>query len=208
MINKTLDLAVLKPPIIQLDYAIKLAKKYNVKTICVPPCYAGYCVREGIRTCAVIDFPHGLSKANQKTDACMAMVEEGVHELDVVINYSKYLAGRVWVVQDELERIMRHVPRRIVVKAILESCYYDQEQLAEVSRLCAEMGLDFIKTSTGFGAYGVTRDAVRTMVKAVYGSKTEVKASGGIKNYRDALGYLYLGCTRLGSSNVFHRTKQ
>jgi deoxyribose-phosphate aldolase len=65
--------------------------------------------------------------------------------------------------------------------------------------LCVAAGVDFVKTSTGFGPGGATPEAVKTMLEAVDG-KAQVKASGGIKTYADACAYLDLGCTRIGAS--------
>ncbi len=87
----------------------------------------------------------------------------------------------------------------MLVKAILEICYYAPAQIHEACRLCVKSGVDFVKTSTGFGPSGATPEAVKTMLEAVDG-EAQVKASGGIKTYADATRYLDLGCTRLGAS--------
>ena len=87
----------------------------------------------------------------------------------------------------------------VVVKAILETRYYTDPQIRDACRLCVDCGVDYVKTSTGFGAGGATPEAVTAMIEAVAG-KAQVKASGGIKTYADAARYLDLGCTRIGSS--------
>jgi deoxyribose-phosphate aldolase len=60
-----------------------------------------------------------------------------------------------------------------------------------------DCGVDFVKTSTGFGPEGATPWAVKLMLEAVHGA-IQVKASGGLKSYADAAMYLGMGCTRLG----------
>ena len=87
----------------------------------------------------------------------------------------------------------------MLVKAILEVCHYTPDQIFQACRLCVAAGVDFVKTSTGFGPGGATPEAVKTMLEAVDG-EAQVKASGGIKTYADAARYLDLGCTRLGAS--------
>jgi deoxyribose-phosphate aldolase len=87
----------------------------------------------------------------------------------------------------------------VLVKAILETCYYRPEQIVAACCLCVDCGVDFVKTSTGFGPGNATPEAVRLMVETVKGT-AQVKASGGIKSYADACRFLDLGCTRLGSS--------
>ena len=84
-----------------------------------------------------------------------------------------------------------------VVKVILESCYLSPEQVAEACRICEAAGADYVKTSTGFGDGPATPETVEIMMKTV-GKTMGVKASGGIRDYETAVGYLKQGCKRLG----------
>ena len=98
----------------------------------------------------------------------------------------------------ELGRLIQYTrPRKIAVKAILESCYYQPRQILDACQVCVDCGVDWVKTSTGFGPGGATPWAVKLMLEAVK-KAAQVKASGGIKTYADACMYLSLGCTRLG----------
>ena len=59
-----------------------------------------------------------------------------------------------------------------------------------------------MKTSTGFGVRasgptGATPEAVQVMLDTV-GGRLQVKASGGIRTWDDAVRYLDMGCTRIG----------
>ena len=124
----------------------------------------------------------------------------GAKEIDVVLNYGRFLAGNRERVKAELAAIVTAArPRRVLVKAILETCCYTTEQIADACRLCVEAGVDYVKTSTGFASGGATPEAVKTMLDAV-GGQCRVKASGGINTYADAMLYLNMGCDRIGSS--------
>jgi deoxyribose-phosphate aldolase len=83
------------------------------------------------------------------------------------------------------------------VKVILESCYLDDEQVAKACKICEAAGADFVKTSTGFGDGPATPEVIDIMMKTV-GETMGVKASGGVRSYETAIGYLKQGCTRLG----------
>jgi len=67
-------------------------------------------------------------------------------------------------------------------------------------QLSVQAGADFVKTSTGFSTGGATIEDVRLMRKTV-GSDIGVKASGGIKNYADAVAMIEAGANRLGCSS-------
>ena len=60
-------------------------------------------------------------------------------------------------------------------------------------------GADFVKTSTGFGPGGATREDVELM-RRVVGAGTGVKAAGGIRTYQDSLAMIAAGANRIGAS--------
>jgi len=169
-------------------------------TICVASYNVAIAKQITSRVCSVIGFPHGNTSPDIKFDEARAALEDGAVELDVVINFGRFLEGREVVVVQELGRIVQLAhKKKALVKAILQTCYYQPGQIVEACRLCVDCGVDFVKTSTGFGPGGATPRAVELMLEAVDGA-AQVKASGGIKTYADAALYLSLGCTRIGSS--------
>lgn len=199
-ILSTLDIAVLKPtarPQEIRDAAVTV-EELGAASICVPSAHITHARCYTPRVASVISFPHGNMTAGMKRQEALIAILQGASELDVVINYGLFLAGFTSFVRDELVPLVTLAHKRqVLVKAILETCYYTPEQIAEACRLCVECGVDWVKTSTGFAEGGATPEAVKIMIETVAG-RAQVKASGGIKTYADAAGYLDLGCTRLG----------
>jgi deoxyribose-phosphate aldolase len=199
-IAAALDLAVLSPRATREDIkcACAVAYTHNIKSVCVAPCNVPLAASRFGNTSTVIGFPHG--NGNAKECEAYRALEDGAKELDVVINYGRFLDGDRHVVIDELRPIVLLAHRRhALVKAIVEACYHDVKSLRTVCELCVECGVDFVKTSTGFAHGGASTKAVEIMLTAVNG-RCGVKASGGIDNYAKAAMYLDMGCTRLGSS--------
>jgi len=201
-IAAALDLAVLKPTATAADVraACALAVARKIKSVCVASVWVPMASDLYDNICAVIAFPHGNTLPEAKYAEAVAAMECGAKELDVVVNYGRFLddgsPSHFW----EIANIVKAAqPRGVLVKAILESCYYTRDQLHQACRLCVDAGVDFVKTSTGFGPGGATPEAVQTMLEAIDG-EAQVKASGGIKSYADAAHYLDMGCTRIGSS--------
>ena len=202
MIARALDLAVLKPEATteEVQEAARLVSREGIRSVCVAPCNVKVARKITDRVCAVVGFPHGNAVPAVKLHEAAMAVGHGAAEIDVVINYGRFLEGHPRPVREELTYIVNMVrPLGVVVKAILETCYYTDQQIRDACRLCVDCGVDYVKTSTGFGPGGATPQAVTAMIEAVAG-KAQVKASGGIKTYADAARYLDLGCTRLGSS--------
>jgi deoxyribose-phosphate aldolase len=201
-IAAALDLAVLKPTATAADVraACALAVACKIKAVCVAPVWVPMASGLYDNICAVIAFPHGNTLPEAKYAEAVAAMDCGAKELDVVVHYGRFLdSGHHDAFWDIAGIVKAAHPRGVLVKAILEVSHYTPDQIHEACRLCVAAGVDFVKTSTGFGPGGATPEAVRTMLEAVDG-EAQVKASGGIKTYADAARYLDLGCTRLGAS--------
>ena len=81
----------------------------------------------------------------------------------------------------------------------METCYLELEDIAAACILAKIAKVDFVKTSTGFGTDGA--DIVHiSLMHRLFGDIGEVKASGGIRTFDDALSFLQMGSTRLGCS--------
>ena len=79
----------------------------------------------------------------------------------------------------------------------------------EKIKLCevvSNSAADYIKTSTGFGGGGATREDVALMAAHMTNGK-KIKAAGGIANLQDAEDFLKLGADRLGTSRIVKAVK-
>ena len=72
--------------------------------------------------------------------------------------------------------------------------------------MVTESGADYIKTSTGFGGGGATREDVALMAAHI-GPNVKIKAAGGIADLKDAEDFLRLGASRLGTSRIVKAVK-
>jgi deoxyribose-phosphate aldolase len=150
----------------------------------------------------VIGFPHGRASTAAKETEIRTMADAGAHEVDIVMNYGDLREGRRTAVASELTRLGA-VARdcRLLTKVIVETCYLDREQKLAALALCEEAGVDFIKTSTGFGASGATVDDVKLFADHRRGT-IRIKAAGGIKTLAQARALIAAGAVRLGTSNA------
>jgi deoxyribose-phosphate aldolase len=203
LIASALDYAVLKPTATREEVlqAADLVERFNIASICVAPGNIAVARRITKRVAAVIGFPHGDGLIEVKRYEAARSIDYGASELDVVINYGRFLNNHYTEVASELRQIIDEAHScGVRVKAILEACYYTPAQIVQACDICVGCGVDWVKTSTGFAEGGATPGVVKLMLEAVKGTGVEVKASGGIKCWADAKQYLDLGCTRIGSS--------
>ena len=158
----------------------------------------------GVQTCAlpictVIGFPLGKDKTEIKVEEAKLAVQDGATELDMVINVAKLKEGELLYVKSEIEKIIE-VANGNVVKVIIESGLLTDEEIKTATQIVCEAGADFVKTCTGFTGGVATESAVKIM-KANLSGKTLIKASGGIKTYEDAVKFIELGASRIGTSS-------
>ena len=200
----TLDHAVLQPNFTdaEVEAHAQLCLTRGVKSLCVRPCdvaLAAHCLAgSAVVVSAVIGFPHGHHRAEVKALEAALAIQDGARELDMVMNLGRFLSGDDDAVRRDIAAVVAEAkPHGVLVKVILETCFLTLEQVAQACLLCEDAGADFVKTSTGFGPGGATPEVVAVMVKTV-GGRLGVKASGGIRDWQAAVGYLAQGAKRLG----------
>jgi len=159
------------------------------------------------RLVSVVGFPlgamHSKSKASEAADA----IAEGAEELDMVINIGRLKEKDFVSVYSDIRGLVSVAhAHQVPVKVILETCLLSPEEIIDGCLLSRMAGADFVKTSTGFSTGGATVDAVQLMATVstagvVGAPPVQVKASGGIKTFADALSLMRAGATRLGTSS-------
>jgi deoxyribose-phosphate aldolase len=208
-VARTLDHAVLKPEYTAADLQkhAEMCVARGVGCLCVRSCDVAEAARlvEGspVVIAAVIGFPHGAQRPEAKALETQLAIADGAREIDMVMNVGGLRSGRLDLVREDIAAVVAAAkPAGVLVKVILEICYLTGDEIATACLLAEAAGADFVKTSTGFGVKasgptGATPEAVRIMLDSV-GDRLQVKASGGIRTWDDAIAYLDMGCTRLG----------
>ena len=203
-INRYLDHAVLKPELdqVQTVEAIETGLQYQVRTVCVRPAdikmAQDICKGSNTDVSCVLSFPHGVALSASKADEASRYVQLGVSEIDMVANYSLIRSGQWDRVRADIEAVSKVAkPANILLKVIMETAALDLDQIARATQIAVQAKADFVKTSTGFGWDGASEQAVQTMLKTANG-RIGVKASGGIRDRRQAELFLDMGCARLG----------
>ncbi|MGF0317585.1 deoxyribose-phosphate aldolase [Nocardia fluminea] len=182
-----------------LDALIVEARKLGVYAICLSPSMLP--VRApGLVVATVAGFPSGKHHSLVKGAEARLAVDQGAHEVDMVIDVGAALAGDFNAVLADIITVREATRDRAVLKVIIESAALTDSAIVGACRAAERAGADFVKTSTGFHpAGGASAHAVRLMAETV-GGRLGVKASGGIRTAEDAAAMIEAGATRLGLS--------
>lgn len=181
------------------------ARKYEFAMVAINPAEVETCVKllagSPVRVGAAIGFPLGQTTTECKAFETRDAIEKGATEIDTVINVRALQKGQLDIVKKEIEDMVAICkPAGVICKVILETCYLTDAEKETVCHIAKEAGVDFVKTSTGFGTAGATVEDVALM-RHVVGTEIGVKAAGGIRDLDTALAMIKAGATRIGTSS-------
>ena len=182
--------------------------KYGCASVCIPASYvkqAAQYVEGKLPICTVIGFPNGYDTTAAKCFEASDAVANGASEIDMVINIGWVKDGLYDKVLSEIRDVKGHC-RGKLLKVIIETCLLTDAEKIELCRVVSESGADYIKTSTGFGGGGATREDV-ALFKAHVAPHVKIKAAGGIADLNDAKDFIALGADRLGTSRIVKAVK-
>ena len=177
--------------------------KYKTASVCIPPSYvkrAKEYVGDKLAICTVIGFPNGYMTKAVKAFETKDALENGADEIDMVINLGMVKDKQYDLVEDEI-RTLKEVCGSKILKVIIETCYLTEEEKIKMCEVVTKAGADFIKTSTGFGTNGATKEDLELFAKYV-GPDVKIKAAGGVKDLETAEEFINIGASRLGTSRI------
>lgn len=180
------------------------AMKYHFASVCVNPCYVELAseLLEGtnVNVCTVIGFPLGANMLAVKEYEAISAVELGADEIDMVINIGALKDKDYAYVKEEIETIRDSIGGK-TLKVIIETCYLTEAEIKKMVEICNDTFVNFIKTSTGFGTRGASLEDIE-IINKYKNEALEIKASGGIKTYDDAINFIEAGVSRIGTSSL------
>jgi deoxyribose-phosphate aldolase len=180
------------------------AKRYRFRTVVVNPVYVRFVARllhgSDIGVCSVIGFPLGANTTQVKVFETEEAIKDGASEIDMVANIGALRSGRLDDVRRDIESVVKIMKGKgLILKVIIEASLLTDEEKVKVCELAKAVGVDYVKSSTGF-AGGAKVEDIRLMRKTV-GSSIGVKAAGGIRSYSDAVAMIEAGASRIGTSS-------
>ena len=179
------------------------AVEYGFASVCVNPHYvplAHELLKDtNVEIDTVVGFPLGANTIETKVYEAIDCIEKGATEIDMVVNIGALKDHDYDYVKNEIEEVRDAIDGK-VLKVIIETCYLTHDEIKEVTKICNETYVNFIKTSTGFGTSGAKIEDI-DIINENKNELLEVKASGGIKDYHDAIKYIEKGVSRIGTSN-------
>jgi deoxyribose-phosphate aldolase len=203
-----IDHSLLNPTLTSADLeaGCRLARAYEVASVCIMPFALKRCAEllagSTVKSSTTIGFPHGANTTAIKLAETLQALQDGGEELDMVVNISQVLSGNWDSVRADIRAVTEAthaVGQR--VKVIFENCYLNNTQKIRLCEICGELGVDWVKTSTGYGSGGATMEDLALM-RRHSPANVQVKAAGGVRDLDTLLKIRELGVTRCGASRT------
>lgn len=190
----------------ELERGIQVALDYGVATVCILPYYLRRCTEllagSSVLPTTTVGFPHGAHATAIKVAEARQALADGARELDMVVNISAVISGDWDYVRRDIAEVLAAAHAGGArLKVIFENCYLNEAQKIRLCEICGELGVDWVKTSTGYGPGGATEEDVALM-RRHSPAHVQVKAAGGIRDLDTLLRMRALGATRIGATRT------
>ncbi|MBC7315276.1 MAG: deoxyribose-phosphate aldolase [Chloroflexi bacterium] len=207
-IAKMIDHSLLNPVMTdrELEEGCQIALKYDVASVCIKPYYLKRCAEilkgSTVKASTTIGFPHGGHTTSIKVAEAMQALQDGGEELDMVVNIGKVLSEDWGYVRQDIEAVLRVTHEGgAILKVIFENCYLQDAHKIKLCEICGELGVDFVKTSTGYGTGGATLADLKLM-RQYSPPQVRIKAAGGVRTFDALLEVREIGVSRVGASRT------
>lgn len=205
VLAKMIDHTILKPEATteQVSEICKEALENKFASVCINPgnvkLVAELLKGSDVKVCTVVGFPLGATTTEVKVFETKDAIKNGAEEIDMVINIGRLKDKDYDFVKNDIKAVVEASEGKAITKVIIESCLLTDDEKIKVCTLSKEVGADFVKTSTGFSKSGATAEDIKLMRETV-GPELGVKASGGVRTYKDAVAMVEAGASRIGAS--------
>jgi len=188
----------------ELEAGCRLALEYDVASVCIKPYYVKRAVEilkgSTVVVGTTIGFPHGGHLTEIKVAEAQAAMRDGAVELDMVVNIGKVLSKDWDYVARDIQAVVDVAHKgNALVKVIFENCFLADEHKEKLCKICGDVRVDWVKTSTGYGSTGATDEDLKLM-RRCSPAHVQVKAAGGVRTFERLLVVRDFGVSRVGAT--------
>ncbi|WP_034284643.1 deoxyribose-phosphate aldolase [Schaalia suimastitidis] len=130
-----------------------------------------------VRVGTAISFPYGCTSTAMKFAEIDEGLDLGATAVDMVINIGRLREGDHDYVRREVEGLVERTSGKALSKVIFEVCFLTDAEIALLTRICSDAGVDYVKTATGSEGFP-TEAQVAVMRANITNPNTKLKVSG------------------------------
>ncbi|MCI9023765.1 MAG: deoxyribose-phosphate aldolase [Dorea sp.] len=185
-----------------MEELVEYAKKYRFINVHVLPAWVSELARrlrdvEGVYVGSPVGFPSGAHCTSVKLLEAQQLLQDGVEEMDIVMNVGKFKNREYTYVQEDLRKIIGIKNEGVLTKVIIEINTLNDDEMLKACEIAIKSGADFVKTGTGWVPGNANIERIRKM-KEYCGKDIKIKAAGGIRTQEEFLALYEMGVERMG----------
>ncbi len=211
-INKHIEHTLLKPDTNKTDVErlCQEAIEFGFGAVCVPPFYvrtASTALKEHpIKTVTVVGYPMGYHAIPVKVEEIKRAIDEGVDEVDVVVNVAAIKDNNWSHVKNDINSVTTaaHLKSK-KVRVIVETELLSKQELSKLCEICKEVQVDGIKNTTDQVGTTITLETLKMLQDSSDG--TPIVAAGALHNRSFAIELLEAGAQRISTTNALQLIK-
>ncbi len=186
---------------------IEKCAKYDFQAVMISPCFVSLAKDilkgTGIEVATTLNFPMANDTLEMKLAALRELAKTGADQFDFPPNPGLLIGGQEKEYFEEMKQIVEvSHGEGIIVKAMLEFGFLNEEQKVKAARLAYEAGIDWVKQSSGWGVGGC--EATVHDVKILKDNIKEpcrVKVSGKVNSLEKMKALFEAGAELVGTSS-------
>ena len=191
----------------KIENLCREAQDFGFHAVCVNPRWLPLAAERlhntKVRVGGVVSLPLGADSTKIKVAQAKDAIFAGADELDMVADLASIIEGDTKYLSNQLQevsKVCRSMRPAVILKVIIESAALNTDQKVFACRVAQDVGVDFIKTSTGLHpAGGATVEDIKLMKESA--PECKIKAAGGIRTAKQAVEMLEAGAERIGASS-------
>ena len=196
-----LDLALLRPDASAQDIE-RLCKEAQARR------FHGVCVHGSrveqarilleeteLKIVCAVGFPFGTASGDVKRFEAEAAIDDGAHEIDLVLHVGMLKDGNDRLLLRELRDVVEAADERPVT-VMLQTELLSHDEMIRACQLCDDAGVQGIGALGNFSDNGADAETVKLLRETV-DPKFEVKISGDIRDTKIVLAMMDAGATRV-----------
>jgi len=121
--------------------------------------------KESILIASVVGFPHGSWYTTDfKVAEAKLAIKHGAKEVDMVLDCSRFKKAKLKYVKKDIGSVVKAAHKKnVLAKLILETSLLTNDEIISACKIADELGVDFVKTSTGYVLAGAKAEHLKLM---------------------------------------------
>lgn len=211
-INKHIEHTLLRPNTSKNDVEqlCQEAIEFGFAAVCIPPFYvrtASNALKDHpIKIVTVIGYPMGYNAIPVKVEEIKRAIDEGVDEIDVVVNVAAIKDNNWAHVRNDIDSVTTaaHLKSK-KVHIIVKTELLNRQELSELCEICKNIGVDGIKNTTDQVDTTITIEKLKLLQEQSSG--IPIVVAGALHNLAFVIELLEAGAKRISTINALQLIK-